>query len=607
MIKGQPMKQVLHRWLRPAIHVRLSIPRLTVIAIASLIPIIVDAQSTRNILVLHVGSANQPAHILISKVFRDAFGADTHNQLFEEFLDYDRLNADDEMLAQTLGKKYAGKKMDLVLSDGAPVLNFLLRRGDDIWPRTPKVFSFVEPREAPAQLPSNFTGVTTTVDFAATLDLALQLMPNRRHVFYVTGISSREEGFRHLAEQEFSRFAGRIQLTFLDDLPLSELLVRLSELPDDSVVIFFTMLRDAGGHEYVPSKIFPIIASSSNAPVYCLFDSHIGSGAVGGVIIDIARGAEQAAKLGLRALDRGSASGLPVERLTNRPVVDWRQLQRWGISEKRIPSGTVIRFHTPSLLDQYKWYIVFGVAAILAQLALIMILVVEMRRRKKSDVAIKNLSGRLINASEEERKRIARELHDDIAQRLALVSIELDVMQPKVPMNDADDQRSLRQPVEQLNEVITDVHNLSHQLHSNKLQHLGLEVALKEVCQQIARQHQLEIQFTAENVPFPLQEDLALCFYRLAQEALNNSVKHSGSARVEVGLKAHDGTLMITVKDYGAGFDPTTTANGLGLATMRERLRLVEGKLLINSRPGGGTEVTAQARLERRLAKTAAA
>jgi signal transduction histidine kinase len=601
------MNRVLHRWLTPIGLVRNSILRLSVIIVALSCQFPVSAQKTRNVLALHEGSANQPIHIRISRVLRDAFGTDARNQLFEEYIDRDRLKADDETLVDTLGKKYAGKQIDLVLSDGAPLLDFLLRRGDKLWPSTPKVFSFVEPREMPAKLPPNFTGTTTTVDFGATLDLALRLMPNRRHVFYISGSSLREDGFRHLAEQEFSRFAGRVQFTYLYDLPLSKLLVQLSQLPDDSVVIFFTMIQDAEGHEYISAKVASMIASSSNAPVYCLFDTSFGSGAVGGVLLDAEHDAEQAAMLGLRVLDRGSASSFPVESSTNRAVVDWRQLQRWGINEKRIPSGTVIQFRSPSFWEQYKWYVAAGLAAMVAQLALIIILATEIRRRKKSDLAIKNLSGRLINAGEEERKRIARELHDDIAQRLALVSIELDVMQPNVAMNHAGEQRSLREPVKQLHEVITDVHNLSHQLHSSKLQHLGLGAALKEVCQQLANQHHLEVQFSADDVPFPLPEDLALCFYRVTQEALNNCVKHSGSARVEVRLATCDGSLRITVKDYGTGFDPSAAANGLGLAAMGERLRLVEGKLLINSRPGGGTEVTAQARLGRRSAMTTAA
>ena len=122
----------------------------------------------------------------------------------------------------------------------------------------------------------------------------------------------------------------------------------------------------------------------------------------------------------------------------------------------------------------------------------------------------------------------------------------------------------------------------------------------KEVCRQLAKQHGVEIQFTADNVPFLLPEDLKLCFYRVAREALNNSMKYSRAACIELKLIGCDDLLRMTIKDYGTGFDPPTATRGLGLATMRERLRLVGGQLLINSRPGQGTEVRAQARLEDR-------
>jgi signal transduction histidine kinase len=458
------------------------------------------------------------------------------------------------------------------------------------------VFSFVEPRELPAKLLPNMTGITSAVDFGATLDLALRLMPNTRRVFYVGGSSPREKVFHGIAEQDFRRLAGKIDVTYLDDLPLSELLVRLGQLPDNSIVIYFTMLQDATGHVYTGAQVGRMITSSSTAPVYGIFDTYIGSGVVGGVILDVEQDARQAARLGLRVLERGTAEGLPVEQnMPNRAVVDWRQLQRYGISEAKLPAGTVVQFRTPSFWEQYKWYVLAALAATVAQLALIVILVMEMGRRKKSDLEVKDLNGRLINASEEERKRIARELHDDIGQRLSLVSIELDILEHDD--HNPTPRPSLNESLQHLNEIISDVHNLSHQLHSNKLQTLGLQAAVKELCQQLGTQYDLEVQFTAANVPFPLPEHFGLCFYRVAQEGLNNSVKHSGSARVEVRLGASDGVLRMTIKDYGDGFDPSAAANGLGLAAMRERLRLVGGELLVTSRPGGGTELTAQARV----------
>jgi len=549
---------------------------------------------------------NHPANAISSEVYRNTFGSAAGSQFFEEYIDEDRLHGDEDRLAELLREKYQGRKMDLVIGDGWPSFSFLLHRGEEIWPGIPKVFYFVESRELPATLPPNMTGVVGVVDFNALLDLALRLRPNTHHVFYVGGVNEWEQAWRGFAEQDFKRFADRVDVTYLNHLPLPEQLERLGRLPENSVVIYGELLRDASGRIYVPARVCPVIASASNAPVFGPFDTFVGCGIVGGVILDTRDLATQTARLGLLALERGTASGIPIESSRKRTVVDWRQLQRWNISERNLPPGTIVQFRVSSFWDQYKWYVLAGCTAIVAQLALIVILIMEMRRRKKSDFAIKGLSGRLINAGEEERKRIARELHDDIGQRLSLLSMELDGLGRDLPANQAA-RESLSQSLQQVNEIVTDVHNLSHHLHSSKLQMLGLQVALREVCQQMARQHEIEIQLTADNIPSPLPEDLALCFYRVAQEALNNSVKHSGSASAELKVAVRDGTLRMTIKDYGAGFDAKVAANGLGLATMRERLKLVEGELLVNSKPGEGTEVTAQARLKPSLRQTSAA
>ena len=123
---------------------------------------------------------------------------------------------------------------------------------------------------------------------------------------------------------------------------------------------------------------------------------------------------------------------------------------------------------------------------------------------------------------------------------------------------------------------------------------IGLKLALRDFCQQVSKQHQIRIQFSVDNeLPNPASE-VSLCFYRVAQEAVQNSVKHSGSDCIEVGLAFSHGMLTMTIKDYGSGFDSSSLKNGLGLATMRERLRLVEGTLIVDSKPGNGTEVRAQ-------------
>jgi len=217
---------------------------------------------------------------------------------------------------------------------------------------------------------------------------------------------------------------------------------------------------------------------------------------------------------------------------------------------------------------------------------------------------VRDLSNRLITAQEDERKRIARELHDDISQRLSVVAIEFDKLNrgldPNLP-------RSAFAPSKQLKKIIEDTHNLTHQLHSRSLEILGLEAAVKQLCQQLARQHAVEIEFKADDLTIPIPEQLALCFYRVAQEALWNSVKHSHAAQIHVNVTSGDGKLRMKIQDGGQGFDSAISTSGLGLATMRERMRLVEGTLLVESAPGLGTEVTAEANLKATLHRAVSA
>jgi signal transduction histidine kinase len=279
-----------------------------------------------------------------------------------------------------------------------------------------------------------------------------------------------------------------------------------------------------------------------------------------------------------------------------RAVAEWRKSQSWGVSEMVILPGRV-GFRKPSLWEQYKWHFVAGTALAAAELVLIVILVTERQRRKKSDLKIERLSGRLLEISEQERHRIARELHDDIVQRLSMICFEFALIDQDSPLADKAIRSSVHVQLEQLKEIISDIHQLSRQLHSSDLDVFGLGMALRDLGRKLSKQYGVEIQLIADNTQPDLNSDVALRFYRVAQEALSNSLKHSGSRRVELQLGAREETLTMVIRDYGRGFDPSTAIEGLGLAAMRERLRLIEGRLQVSSKLGEGTEVTAQARL----------
>jgi PAS domain S-box-containing protein len=200
----------------------------------------------------------------------------------------------------------------------------------------------------------------------------------------------------------------------------------------------------------------------------------------------------------------------------------------------------------------------------------------------------------LLQRQEEERARIARELHDDIGQRLSLLTMEINALKDQLPIERAEEHGKLCSLAGQLEELVMDVHNMSHQLHSSKLKYLGLGAALRELCRQFSSKHQVSVELTADPLIQPIAEEVSLCLYRVAQEALSNAVRHSTSGRVEVKLNSEEPILRLHVKDFGVGFDPLLREQGLGFVAMQERLRIVGGKLLLISSPGRGTEIVAE-------------
>jgi signal transduction histidine kinase len=221
---------------------------------------------------------------------------------------------------------------------------------------------------------------------------------------------------------------------------------------------------------------------------------------------------------------------------------------------------------------------------------------IDVSELKLTQIELAQLAKRLMEAQEEERKRISRELHDDIGQRVALLGIELDLVRQLL-----HEQPLLQERVERAQsatgELGTDLHQLSHALHSSKLQYLGLPAALRELCRRIADRHSLAVQLDCEQ-KIALGEDEALALFRVTQEALNNVVRHSQATKALVSLSSGATEVRLVVFDDGQGFDPTARSSGIGLIGMRERLRAVGGEFQIISTAEGGTEVHASIPLQ---------
>jgi PAS domain S-box-containing protein len=215
--------------------------------------------------------------------------------------------------------------------------------------------------------------------------------------------------------------------------------------------------------------------------------------------------------------------------------------------------------------------------------------------QKLAQQALENISGQLIEAQENERTRIARELHDDICQRLALLSVELEQAHRSQNGSPTVPTKSLKEIQRHCAEIATDVQSMSHQLHSSKLDFLGLMTALRGFCQEFSSQHEVRVEFMERNVPRNISKEISLCLFRVAQEALQNAIKYSGVNQFAVELTGIENEIQLVVTDGGAGFDTekANTNRGLGLLSMRERIHLVHGRLSVNSKPGQGTTILA--------------
>jgi PAS domain S-box-containing protein len=220
-------------------------------------------------------------------------------------------------------------------------------------------------------------------------------------------------------------------------------------------------------------------------------------------------------------------------------------------------------------------------------------MVADVTERKLAEEAISSVSRRLIEAQEQERARIARELHDDLSQMMALLQIGLTKFEQDLPGLSSQARQQLHDLVEVSTEVSSSIHDLSHQLHPSKLDVLGLTACIGSFCREFSQRHKLGAQFVHRNIQGEIPKDVSLCLFRIVEEALQNVVKHSGAEDAKVELSGHDNRIDLCVSDNGAGFilESVKGEAGLGLISMRERVRLVGGHLSVESEPSRGTRI----------------
>jgi PAS domain S-box-containing protein len=633
----------------------------------------------------------------------------------------------------------------VIIAVGPSPVHFLVQSHEKFFTDTPVVFCFTTPEMAGnPTLDSSFTGVWEMPDFTKTLEVALKLLPNTRHIVVVGGVLPYDRGNEAIIKDGLRRYETRFDVTYLTDLDMPTLLERLMRLPENSIILDAGISEDAAGNRYIiATQSNPMVVQAANAPIFPagdMADVGVGQGAIGGYLTSFTKEGEIAAEDAERILNGDKPKDIPIVRGANAYIFDLRALKRWGLKETNLPPGSTVLNRQPSLWESFRWYVIGGMTLILVEALLISGLLwqrtrrkaaetkltiankqleadiadrkrgeailreseerfrlvantapvmiwrsgpdklctylnhewlkftgqalseemgngwgvglhpedlvpclgtyeqafdrrepfqmqyrlrrhggeyrwvidhgvprfdvdgsfagyigscIDITERKLADEALAVMSRKLLEAQEQERARIGRELHDDIGQRLALLSVEIDRMKEASPVAYGELRNRMDELGKRTSEISAVVQSLSHELHSSKLEYIGLVSAMKGFCREFGDKHKVKVAFDSEGVPPGVPPEVSLCLFRVMQEGLHNALKHSGVRFFEVKLHGSHSDIQFTVRDSGVGFDPELIKDtqGLGLISMQERVRLVKGRISMSSKSGSGTEI----------------
>ena len=499
--------------------------------------------------------------------------------------------------------KYGKSHFDVIIATHGLAFDFVQANRDALFPDTPVVFFTDSPETTRFR---NSAGIISARDYRATIDLIRALQPDTRDVFVIVGNSERDRAAERVARAQLASYSPGLTITYLSGLATDALERKLRALPEHAVAFYVLFYQDADGVNVTPLEYLDRVAAIANRPTYSWIDTTLNHGVIGGGFASIAQQIDAVADLTVRVLRGEVPDQIPI--LTPNTVqaqVDWRQLQRWNISESLVPPGATVLFRTPTMWERYKAYIVGVWLLVLTQSALIAVLLVQRRRLRKAEEIvrhgeadlkasrerIRDLGGRLLVAQDAERSRIALELHDDISQQLAVLSMNLQMLCGFGTARDDELEAVAREALDHADGIARSLRDLSHRLYPTKLRLLGLVSSINSLERDLVTGH-CRIRFTHDGVPSGLSHDLTLALYRVAQEALRNALTHGQASEIRIHLEGRDGRLYLAITDNGNGFDvERAIGRGLGLISMRERLDPLGGALTIESTPGDGTRI----------------
>ena len=509
---------------------------------------------------------------------------------------------------------FAKRPLDLIVSIGAPAADFVQRHRRRLFPTTPMVFTAVDQRRVQySNLTGNDVAVAVNINYLSAFENILQVLPDTKDVIVVVGTSPIEKFWKEAIGKQAEPLTNRIKLSWTDELSFEELLKQASALPPHTAIFWELMIVDAAGVVHEGDLPLKRLHAVANAPIFSYDESFFGSGIVGGPLLIVADTSRLTATVAVRILDGEKAGDIkvsPVEFST--PRFDWRQMQRWGISENNLPPGSEILFRDPTVWEQYRAYILAVIAAILIQSALIFWLLYEHWRRQRAEILARNTMSELSHVN---RMATAGQLSASIAH---------EVKQPLAGIV-ANAQAALRwlekanveEVREGLNGIVSDGHRASdiitnlRAMFKSDVQEKTLVDINKLVLSVLAlvridlQKHEIELQTQLDDrIPEVLGNQVQL--QQVISNLVMNAIELMSSSQTRVlRIKtelSQSNTVHVSIEDTGTGikssdvaqlFKPmfTTKARGMGmgLSICQSIIENHDGRIWVSPGANGGS------------------
>jgi len=539
--------------------------------------------------------------------------------LYEVSLDTARVqdSREDAPFVEYIKALLSGRSPDLIVPVGAPAASFLQRNRPQLLPRTPMLILGADLRRTPGTTHTEYdTGVPLDLDLPAYLTNILQLLPETTDIAVVVGNSPIERYWTSELHRAFQQFADRVNITWLNDLTLSEMQERAARMPAKSVIFWFLLSEDAAGVPYSEDRALEMMHEVSAVPIFGMGDYQMGRGIVGGPLMQTEALGRQGAEAALRILKGETPSAVDLPSVSfGPPAYDSRELQRWGISETRLPPGSIVHFHQPTIWDQYRWPIVAVATIILLQSILIGCVLFQGRRRREAEAEaalqrkeVEHLMR--VSVLGELSGSIAHEVSQPLSAILSNAQAALHLLAQKSPdlveIHDA-----LEEIVHEDNRAGEVIHRLRDLLKKGerKVENVNINDLVRSTISLLNSElvgRDINVRLDLGNSAFLVRGDPVQL-----QQVLLNLVMNAMDAMASTPMAwrlilistrgAHSGMVELLVKDSGHGirpkenghlFEPFYTTKdhglGLGLAICSTIIRAHQGKLtLVNDQRGG--------------------